>query len=142
MKRYFFNIVVALTTLSVVTLAASNLFAQGKKLNNTVSSKRAAENLIAGIKSENEGLKRSSIYFAGKYEVKETINTLIDLLEEEKNPANRVLIALALYKIGSAEGLEAIKELSLNDKDGYVKRMCKAISNAYSLELLQVSFSE
>lgn len=69
-------------------------------------------NLIAGIKSSNYGLKRDCIYLAAVNDVKEAIDALKDELQNENDPRTRVLITLALYKLGD---IAAVDEVYLNE---------------------------
>jgi len=123
------------TTLLTVTLAATLLigagFAQKNSIKDVTSNKHALENLVAGIHSDNTGLKRSAIYFAGKYRIAESEEALIAQLKEENDPSTRILIALVLYEMGSEEGLLEVKELSLKDEDARVRRMATQIYNEY-----------
>jgi HEAT repeat protein len=123
------------TTLLTVTLAATLLigagFAQKNSIKDVTPNKHALENLVAGIHSDNTGLKRSAIYFAGKYRIAESEKALIDQLKEENDPSTRILIALVLYEMGSEEGLLEVKELSLKDEDARVRRMATQIYNEY-----------
>ncbi len=76
-------------------------------------------------------VKRSSIYFAGKYRIAETENVLIEQLKVEKDPSTRILIALVLYEMGSEEGLLEVKNLSSADNNQRVRRMAAQIYNEY-----------
>ena len=87
--------------------------------------------LIKGIKSGNEGLSRSSIYFAGKYKITDAIDALVDKMQKEKRPDTRILIALSLYEIGDIKGLQAVKEQAINDSDERVKRMSTLIFDEF-----------
>ena len=91
----------------------------------------AVKNLVKGIKSENEGLKKSSIYYAGKYKITDAVDALVDKIVKEKDPDTRILIALSLYQIGDYKGLEAVKEQALNDNDERVKSMSALIFNEF-----------
>lgn len=93
--------------------------------------KRMIENLIIGIQSPNEGVKRECIYYAGKYEFTEAVDVLIDVLKGEKNPKNRALIALALYRIGDEKGIQAVYDAASTETDAKVKRTCNAIVAEY-----------
>ena len=93
--------------------------------------KNAVENLKVGIKSDNSGLKKSSIYFAGYYRIKETVPVLTEQIKKEGDPKVRVLIALVLYKIGDEKSIGLVKELSAKDKNPEVRRMCACIYDAY-----------
>ncbi|MBI3125786.1 MAG: HEAT repeat domain-containing protein [Ignavibacteriales bacterium] len=93
--------------------------------------KRMIENLIIGIQSSNEGVKRECIYYAGKYEFTEAVDALIDILKSEKNPKDRALIALALYRIGDEKGIQAVYDAASTESDAKVKRTYNAIVAEY-----------
>ena len=88
---------------------------------------REVGDLVRGIHSENPGLKKSSIYLAGSYQIKEVVEPLVTQLENEKDPETRVLIALVLYRIGDLRGMEAVENLAAADKNPRVRRMSNAI---------------
>jgi hypothetical protein len=120
--------------LTVVLFAAvlnGSVYSQSNSIKDITAHKYALENLIAGIHSENDGVRRNSIYFAGYYKIVETEDALIDQLKMEKDPSTRILIALVLYELGSEEGLLEVKNLSENDKDAKVRRMTFQIYNEY-----------
>jgi len=94
-------------------------------------SKDAIKSLVKGIKSDNEGLNRSCINFAGKYRVEEAVDALVSKMSAEKNPNLRVLIALSLYEIRDAKGLEAVREQSLSDEDATVRKISAMIFTEY-----------
>lgn len=114
-------------TIVLLAVISTNLVAQGDKIVARNLNKTALQNLTAAITSENEGLRRSGIYLAGKYKIAEVVDELTEIFSEEKDPNNRVLIVLALHEIGSDEALKAIKKLAVNDEDLYVRRMSLAI---------------
>lgn len=120
-----------ITTLTIVLLLtlSTGLFAQGDKVVVKKLNDNELKNLTTAITSENEGLRRSGIYLAGKYKIVEVVDELTEILSEEKDPNNRVLIMLALHEIGTDEALKAIKKLAANDEDIYVRRMSFAIFN-------------
>jgi hypothetical protein len=92
---------------------------------------KAAKNLIIGINSDNEGLSRSSIYYAGKDKIAEAVDALIEKIGKEKDPDTRILIALSLYQIGDLKGLEAVKEQTVNDSDQRVIKMSALIYDQF-----------
>ena len=126
-----------LTTVLLAAVLMVNGFAQKNSIKDITDNKYALRNLVAGIQSENNGVKRSSIYFAGKYRIAETESALIDQLKEEKDPSTRILIALVLYEMGSGEGLMEVQKLSINDKDAKVRRMATQIYNEYLVNDIQ-----
>jgi HEAT repeat protein len=93
--------------------------------------KNAIENLKVGIKSDNSGLKRSSIYYAGYYGFTETVPTLTEQMKKETDPRTRILIALVLYKIGDEKSIDLFKEMAIKDSNPEVRRMCACIYDAY-----------
>jgi HEAT repeat protein len=123
--------VTTLVVLLVITLmSAADLYAQSSKYENiTVNS---LETLKQGIRSDNPGLRKSSIYMAGLYKIDEAVETLMEQLDKEKNPGIRVLIALSLYNIGNRNGMDAVKDLSVNDSDKEVKRMSTVLYREFA----------
>ncbi len=120
--------------LNVVLLAAvltGSVYAQKNSIKDVTTNQYALQNLVAGIQSDNTGVKRSAIYFAGKYRIAEAEEPLITQLKEENDPSTRILIALVLYEMGSEEGLREVQDLSLNDEDAKVRRMATQIYNEY-----------
>jgi hypothetical protein len=97
----------------------------------TPVSENAINNLIIGIKSDNEGLNRSCIYYAGKYRIREAVDALIDKMSNVKDANTKVLIALSLYEIRDAKGLEAVRRQSLTDENERVKKMSALIFSEY-----------
>jgi HEAT repeat protein len=120
-----------LTAVLLMAVLMGSGYAQKNSIKDVTPNKHALENLVAGIHSENSGVKRSAIYFAGKYRIAEAEEALITQLKEETDPSTRILIALVLYEMGSEEGLLEVKDLSLNDEDVKVRRMTTQIYNEY-----------
>ena len=120
-----------LTAVLLAAVLTGSVYAQKNSIKDVTTNEYALQNLVAGIQSDNTGVKRSSIYFAGKYRIAETEDVLIAQLKEENDPSTRILIALVLYEMGSEEGLLEVKNLSLNDEDAKVRRMATQIYNEY-----------
>ncbi|MFC2084686.1 HEAT repeat domain-containing protein [Bacteroidota bacterium] len=87
----------------------------------------AIENLKRCINSENDGVRRWGVYFAGYYKVEETVIPLLSVLDNDNDENIRVLAALSLYRIGDNRGLFAIKRTIIFDESEKVKRFCTAI---------------
>lgn len=109
--------------LLLVMVTNLNLLAQPNPISNITKSEYALDNLKSGINSENIGVRKSSIYFAGKYRIAEAVSYLVERLKKEDEASVRLLIAYSLYEIKDAEGMKAVKELSLKDNNVKVKRM-------------------
>lgn len=136
-KSWFLSVVLIVTML----IPISSLNAQKVPIRTITSNKHALENLLAGIKSDNDGVKRSCIYFAGKYKITETEDALIQQLRKEKKPSTRILIALVLYEMGSIDGLLEVKKLAKEDIDPEVRRMSLCIYNEYLINDINNSVS-
>ena len=120
------------TLMSVVIFAVLALTTLGNAQDGTrVYSENAVKNLIIGINSNNEGLSRSSIYYAGKDKVAEAVGALVEKMWKEKNPNTRILIALSLYQIGDFKGLEAVKEQAVKDSNEKVKKVSALIFDEF-----------
>ena len=123
-------VVVALVLLLVIGIDL-NLFAQSNSISNVTNNEYALDNLKSGINSDNDGVRKSAIYFAGKYRIEEAVNCLVKRLEKDKEASVRLLIAYSLYEIQDPEGMKAVKELSIKDNDIKVKRMSSNLYEEY-----------
>ena len=126
MKTTLFLIAALLTIFAI-----NSTFAQKQSIKEVTSNELALDNLIAGIQSDNLGVKRSSIYYAGKYRIAETEDVLINQLKKEEDASTRILISLVLFEMGSEVGLFEVQELSINDENSKVRRMTTQIYNEY-----------
>ncbi|NNG27489.1 MAG: HEAT repeat domain-containing protein [Ignavibacteriaceae bacterium] len=121
-----------LSLLFITTLGRT--LAQPHTIKNVTDNKYALVNLLDNIKSENDGVKRSSLYFVGYYRITEAEDAVIEQLKKEQNPSNRILIALVLHKLGSEDGLLEVKKLASNDDNKKVRRMSSHIYNEYLIK--------
>ncbi len=117
-----------LITILLVTLLFSVTKMNAQEYN---FSDREISNLVAGIESENNGLMRSSVYFAGFYKVKDAVASLVKKLETEDDPSNVILIAMAIYKIGDKEAMMKVLDTANNSYNPKIKRMLTAITLEY-----------
>ena len=62
--------------------SSGELIAQPHSIKEITNKRYALENLLDGIKSENDGVKRSSIYFVGKYKIADAEDLLIGQLNK------------------------------------------------------------
>lgn len=124
-KSYFLLVAI------LFVLLVTDSIGQNQKVSDLAKNKFALKNLEMGIKSENEGVRESSIYFAGQYRFIDTENALIEQLKVEKKSDIRVLIGLALYRMDSEKGMNELQKLALQDENPRVRRMSYAIYNEY-----------
>jgi len=115
-----------------------SITSNAQDLSNLHFNEKALGNLVMGVTSENEGLKRSSIYYAGKYRVSELSNVILDEMKNETNPEMRCLMAMSLYKIKDADAMDYITKLARYESDKKVRNMCRAITELYSLEKSEI----
>ena len=118
-----------------IALFSTNVFAQEVKPVKAKLSEGAIKSLNMGIKSENTGIKKHAIYFAGLYLIDESVETLLDQLEEEQDPEVRMLITKALYLIDNGEYMSEIKDLAYNDKDENVRELAHKLYPVIQMEL-------
>jgi len=116
-----------LTLVMVVSFMITNSSAQSNSINEITKNKYALDNLIAVIKSENCGIKRSAIYLAGKYRIKEVKDVLLEELNSGNEACTRILIALVLYELGEPKGLLSVKNQIEADEDQKSRRMATQI---------------
>ena len=124
-KLYFLLVAV------LFVLLITDTFGQNHKVSDITKTKNAYENLLMGISSHNDGVRESCIYFAGKYRLIDTEHALIDQLKIENDSDVKVLIGLALFRMGSEIGMNEIHKLAMNDTNPKVRRMSYAIYNEY-----------
>lgn len=120
-----------LTILTVLLAAAAGLnLGQTKDRLNL----RAVDNLLAGIHSENLGLQKSSMFFAGYYKIEEAVEALREEMLSNENPSVKILAALALYEIRNENVLEDLDRLAKDiNEDLKVRRMIKAIYDEWEV---------
>ncbi|MFH0736650.1 MAG: HEAT repeat domain-containing protein [bacterium] len=120
-------------------ISCAVLMAQEKP--KAVIQNRHVKTLLCGINSSNMGLRKSSIYFAGKYKIEEAIEPLSKQLLKEKDETIKYLIVISLSKIGSEKSLEVIKQMCKTEKSQKFKNIGYQIvethygdSNYFSLQ--------
>jgi hypothetical protein len=125
LKSIFGNALLVFVMVVFFIIADSS--AQTNSINEITKNKYALDNLISGIKSENCGIKRSAIYFAGKYRIAEVKEVLMEQLNSEDEACVRILIALVLYELGEPAGLLAVKNFTESTEDLKSRRMATQI---------------
>lgn len=112
--------------LAIIFFTSSQNFGQAVKRELT---KTDVSNLLICMKSDNDGIRRCGVYFAGFYKVEETVIPLMAILYEDECEEIRMLAARSLCNIGDARGLFAVKQaVKFNDCDK-VKQLCFFLSN-------------
>ncbi|MDX1702430.1 MAG: HEAT repeat domain-containing protein [Melioribacteraceae bacterium] len=115
-------------------ISFSSVFAQESKTVVLNLDENAYANLKTAIQSENPGLRKSGIYYAGKYSVNEVSETLLAQLKDETDPSLRILILRVLYILEDDKFTDDIYEVALNDEDTKVRKMASAIYSVMQVE--------
>lgn len=126
-------------TVAVFALLLISISAQTNSVENFNFNENAIGNLIMGITSDNPGLKKSSIYFAGKYQLEEVKDVLENQLKIEEDPNIKILIALSLFKIGDAKSIDFVENLTYSETNPKVKNMFTAIVEEFEANNSQVA---
>lgn len=85
------------------------------------------ENLIAGIESDNDGVRKMAVYYAGLYNIKEVTKELLDQFKNEENAEIRKLIARVVYRNGELNDLEKLCKIALKFDDKIETKMCNLL---------------
>jgi HEAT repeat protein len=83
--------------------------------------------LVKSLKDENVGIRASAAQLLGDRKVQEAVEPLVKMLQCEKNNCARIVVALALYKIGDEKAIPELKKLAKCDKCKSVRHVAAAI---------------
>ncbi len=118
----------------VLLLAACALPAMAAdKAKDQADTRHSAEiaSLLAGVNSDNMGLKESAACMLGDLKCTEAVIPLMRMLHEGKDETTRIVAALALSKIGDARGIYAVKQAVRFDSSPKVQETCAWFYNRY-----------
>ena len=107
MKKIFLFIVFFTSAFALLTTS----FAQAPPMN--ISSKKLVvmeDNLLAGLKSDNHGIKVSSAFFLGEIKSDRAVIPLLEMFRDEDDPGAKFVIAWSLLKIGDKRGVYRVKK--------------------------------
>jgi HEAT repeat protein len=108
--------------LLLVVSFVTNFAVAQKNYESTRLNTSATKNLIVALNSDNDGLRKSAVYFAGYYKISDAVEPLINMLNSSTNDVSlKTLAAYSLHEIGDEECLDALKEAANNNSD---KRLC------------------
>ncbi len=120
-------------SMAIILLISSNSFGNTRiGENEKLMSKNNIKSYVMGLKSSNAGLVKSCIHYAGLYKITETIEPLVDILNDSsKDFTTRVSAAMSIYNIGNDKGMASIKNFSESSKEEKIKEVCSAIYQDY-----------
>lgn len=91
----------------------------------------AVQNLLNGVASTNDGLRRSAIYQLGEMQAEGAVIHLMRVLRSCTDERCRVAAAWALCKIGDERGVYAVKQAVRFDDSQKVQLHCAWYYNLY-----------
>jgi hypothetical protein len=130
--------IMILIVLAVVILSSTFVMA-----NNPVKSNSAIiDNLVTGLRSDNEGLRISSAavlthliekrYIHNK-EASSALIPLLSMIHKEKQEEARIISALALYRLENEIGIYCLKGAALFDNSKRVRKICRNLYCEYQI---------
>ncbi|NOZ61438.1 MAG: HEAT repeat domain-containing protein [Calditrichaeota bacterium] len=87
--------------------------------------------LIQFLKDDNIGIRSSAAQLLGERKVKEAVEPLIQMLKNAKNFRMRIVVAVALHKIGDQRALPVLKKVAVNDPNKTVRRVVSGLVNDF-----------
>lgn len=87
--------------------------------------KQIEDNLLEGLQKDNRGLQISCAYFLGEMKSERAVFPLLKMLKSGETEEERIMAALSLAKIGTEQGLFAIKQRIKFDDSERVQRVCQ-----------------
>jgi hypothetical protein len=126
------NIVKKLRTISTFTLVfcllfSNNLLSQTKTESQAQLTENSLTNFISGIQSDNLGVKKCCIYFAGKYRLREAAQTLINEFDKSNNQDYESLIVWSLCRIGDEGCIDKLKKIMESHSRNDLKLFCSTL---------------
>lgn len=123
----------ALLGVIVLSIAVSLSANAGDKtlFGSTEKYDRAEATLLAGLMSDNEGLRESSAYMLGELKSDKAVIPLMAMLRCNDCETARIVAALALCRIADPRGLYAVKQAVQFDDNSSVQSRCAWFYNEY-----------
>lgn len=129
MKR---TLLVALSLVLAVTLTTTAFAGTDKKdYKPTFQMEQAEANLIAGVQSDNFGLRTSAAMMLGDLKSEKAVLALMSMLRNDTDVRGRIVAALALTKIGHPVGIYAVKQTARLDGNERVRKICAIFYNEF-----------
>lgn len=109
--------------IALVLAVSTFVFAQTPE----ITAKDYDQYLIKSLKDENVGIRASAAQLLGERKVEAAVEPLVKMLQSEKNNSARIVVALALHKIGDEKAIPELKKLAKCDKCKSVRHIAAAI---------------
>ena len=129
MKKQFLFIVIFFSAFVLITAT----FAQAPPAPRSAEKSDIIEsNYIAGLESDNYGLKVSSAFFLGESGTERAVIPLLKMLNEE-DPGQKFVAAWSLLKIGDKRGVYRVKMESKRSDSEYMRVILDYLYKDYCL---------
>jgi len=110
-----------LILLALIFAFTSAVFASSDKK----KTEAVEDNLIAGLQSDNLGLKTSAAYYLGEYKSSKSVIALLKVLKNGETEEERISAAVALSKINTELARFAVKRRAKFDDSERVRNLCQ-----------------
>ena len=108
-----------LSFIFVVAIATATFAQANKEIIVSAKYETIENNYLAGLNSNNHGLKVSSAYFLGDMKSHKAVIPLMKMFRNEKNDGAKLVAAWSLLKIGDSRGVFLVqRESELGNCDG------------------------
>lgn len=101
-----------------------------EKTDSTIDWKKAEQNYVAALQSNNAGAQSSAAFHIQKYNLTGATEELKALLSKENSDNVKMSAALALVKVGGEEGKAAVKEALQTEENELVAEFYRTILSA------------
>jgi HEAT repeat protein len=129
------TVLVALTLVLAVTITTTAIAGVDKKeYKPAFQMEKVEANLIAGVQSDNFGLRVSAANMLGDLKSTGGVLALMHMLRNETDERGRIVAALALVKIGDPVGIYAVKQTGRLDSNDRVRRLCALFYQEYKTQ--------
>ena len=95
----------------------------------------AIQSILQGIKSQNEGVRKSCIYFAGKYKVLEASDCLVEELTNLDDSELSSMLVGSLFQIGNDSCCKELQTIVKNHDSEKLRNFCAYLSKIKEFEL-------
>ncbi len=85
------------------------------------------ESLRQALQSDNDGLRKSAVYFAGLYKIEDLTFELQKILNNDECEQIRLLAAYSLYHLDNKVSLNGILYASKENSNLKLRRICRAL---------------
>ena len=123
-----------LFTLFLALLFTAEIFATGPKfvVNPRITRDVIEKCYLDGINSDNAGVRTSAAIYLGYMKSEKAVLPLMKMMRDEKSEESRILAALALIRIGDAQGVYMVGRTAQFNTSSRVQKIADKFYNAFT----------